>query len=391
MMRDTALERPIAGESDPQLRKCWVESQASTTNMLGISMKKLLLLPAALRVAYAASSNSSTACNNSPSLCSRAYDNITHLGAHDSPFIRDASNGYDVSGNQYLNTTAQLSAGVRLLSAQVQTNSSAGTLNVCHTSCSLLDAGRLRDWLSEVNTWLTINPNEVVTILLVNGASATASDLAAEYEAAGISNIAYQPSSSRATTQWPTLQTLINDGTRLVNFVADLSSNSAAPYLMNEFTYIFENNYDITDLTGFSCTANRPTSLGNNTNSALSSGMMPLMNHFLYEQAVFGIQTPNDTYLSVTNSENGGVGSLGNAATQCTSEYGRAPTFILVDFFNAGPAIATVDRLNGVTNPVGRTTTSTAVQNQSTSGAGSAGVKHATLCFTLLAVLHFAL
>ncbi len=101
--------------------------------MLVRSLQMLLLLPAALRLAFAQNSNSSTACNNSPDLCQRAYNNITHLGAHDSPFVRDASTGYSVSGNQYYNTTVQLAAGVRLLSAQVQTNSTNGQLSVCHT------------------------------------------------------------------------------------------------------------------------------------------------------------------------------------------------------------------------------------------------------------------
>lgn len=68
--------------------------------MLSRGFNALLFLPAALRLACAQSSNSSMACNNSPILCDVAYNNITHLGAHDSPFVRDASNDYSVSGNQ---------------------------------------------------------------------------------------------------------------------------------------------------------------------------------------------------------------------------------------------------------------------------------------------------
>jgi hypothetical protein len=246
-------------------------------------LSHLLLLPTALRMVLAASNSSSTtACNNSPSLCNRAYNNITHLGAHDSPFVRDASNDYDVSGNQFYNSTVQLEAGVRLLTAQVQTNN--GSLHVCHTSCALFDAGTLSSWLSEVNTWLVANPNEVVTVLLVNGADANASDLAAEYQSASISDIAYTrtatssssatasatrssvaSSSSTASTSasdWPTLQTLISDGTRMVNFVASLDDNTNATFLLNEWDYIFENNYDNTAPTDFSCVANRPSSVG---------------------------------------------------------------------------------------------------------------------------------
>ncbi|KAK5123779.1 hypothetical protein LTR85_002415 [Meristemomyces frigidus] len=375
--------------------------------MLSRALGALLFLPAALRV-VCAQSTSTTACNNSPSLCSRAYNNITYLGAHDSPFLRDAADDYDVSGNQYYNSTVQLSAGVRLLSAQVQmTNStSSGQLHVCHTSCDLLDAGKLSDWLGEVNSWLVANPNEVVTVLLVNGADASAQDLATEYEEAGISTIAYTPTSTAASSasttsgyagstsasatssDWPTLQSMINNGTRLVNFVADLSDNTAAPYLLNEFSYIFENSYENTAPTDYSCVANRPSSVANNTEQALSEGLMPLMNHFLYEQEAFDIQAPNDTYITTTNSPNpsGGVGNLGTSADECTSSYGKAPNFILVDFFNVGPAIQTIDRLNGVSNAVGRTNVSTSVMS-ATSGAGAACIRVTMLCLTLLAAM----
>jgi hypothetical protein len=44
----------------------------------------------------------STACNNSPDLCNKSYGEITHLGAHDSPFVRDASTSNSVAGDQYV-------------------------------------------------------------------------------------------------------------------------------------------------------------------------------------------------------------------------------------------------------------------------------------------------
>ena len=156
----------------------------------------------------------------------------------------------------------QLSAGVRLLTAQVHSaNSSTGTTewHLCHTSCALLDAGTLSSWLGEIKTWMDSNPNEVVTVLLVNSDNASADQLAAQYAAAGIEHYAYTPPSATiAPSEWPTLNTLINNGTRLLNFVASLNANTAAPYLMNEFTYIFENDYDNTSPSNYSCTANRP-------------------------------------------------------------------------------------------------------------------------------------
>lgn len=63
----------------------------------------LFALPPVFGAATSSSQNSSSfACNNSPDLCSRSYGEITHLGAHDSPFVRNAANDNTVSANQYV-------------------------------------------------------------------------------------------------------------------------------------------------------------------------------------------------------------------------------------------------------------------------------------------------
>jgi hypothetical protein len=117
-------------------------------------------------VSEAAAATGTTACNNSPLLCNRNYNNITHLGAHDSAFLRDSSTSFSTSGNQFYNATIALSAGVRMLQAQVHNLN--GTLELCHTSCSLLDGGSLLTFLTAIKTWMDVNPNEIVTLLLVN-------------------------------------------------------------------------------------------------------------------------------------------------------------------------------------------------------------------------------
>jgi hypothetical protein len=117
----------------------------------------LALLPAVLANPLVRRTNS-TACNNSPDLCSKSYGEITHLGAHDSPFLRDSSTSNSLAGDQYYDTTTQLSAGVRLVTAQVHKSNSQWRL--CHSTCDLLDAGLLSDWLKKIKTWLDDNPNE---------------------------------------------------------------------------------------------------------------------------------------------------------------------------------------------------------------------------------------
>ena len=300
-----------------------------------------------------------TACNNSPSLCSRAYNNITQLGAHNSPFLRNKNTSFSTSGNHYYDTTTQLDAGVRLLSAQVHKSDNgtgADAWHLCHSSCDLLDAGTLESWLSTIKTWMDRNTNDVVTILLVNSDTASASDLGAQFNSSGISEYAYTPPSASVPSTWPTLDNLIGNGTRLMTFVASLSEPSTQyPFLMDEFTYVFENDFENINPSNYSCTPSRPTGL----TTSSTGGRLFLMNHFLYENQLFGIQSPNETYASTTNAQTG-YGSLGVSVSNCTSVYGKTPWAVLVDFFNIGPAIASVDAANGVSGSIsGRRSLST--------------------------------
>ncbi|KAF9701312.1 hypothetical protein EKO04_000919 [Ascochyta lentis] len=310
-----------------------------------------------------------TACNNSPSLCSRAYNNITQLGAHDSPFLRNKNTSFSTSGNHYYDTTTQLDAGVRFFSAQVHKNDNgtgADEWHLCHSSCDLLDAGTLESWLSTIKTWMDRNQNDVVTVLIVNSDSATASDLGSQFNSSGISEYAYTPASTSIPTTWPTLDNLIGNGTRLMTFVASLSEASTQyPFLMDQYTYTFENSYENINPSNYSCTPSRPTGL--TTSTAASSGRLFVMNHFLYETQLFGIQSPNETYANTTNAQTG-YGSLGSSITNCTSVYGKAPWAVMVDFFNVGPAIASVDAANGVTGATGRRSLSTAALTQESEG-----------------------
>ncbi len=317
--------------------------------------------------------NATYACNNSPDLCSRSYSNITQLGAHDSPFLNNAAStsiSFTGAGNQNVNSTAQLTAGVRLLTAQVHKNN--GAWHLCHTSCSLLDAGTLSSWLSEIKTWLDANPYDVVTILLINSDNASGADLNTEFVAANITSYAYTPpSTTTALTTWPTLQDMIAKSTRLVTFVAmlDPSSNTVAPYLLDEFTFVFENNYNVTSASNFTCDADRPPAVQGQTATAVSSGRLPLVNHFLDKSQGLGIAVPDTSNIMTTNSASG-TGSLGQAASDCSAVYGKAPAFLLVDFFDQGSAINVVNRLNGIsTSTTGQTKPSTTAM--ASTGAGS--------------------
>ncbi|KAK8184982.1 PLC-like phosphodiesterase [Phyllosticta capitalensis] len=347
---------------------------------------------AALGSLFSAAS-AQTVCNNSPDLCSKSYGNVTVLGAHDSPFISDKSTGYSTSGNQFYNSTVQLDAGVRLLTAQVHNydNDSTNEWHLCHSSCALLDAGKLSDWLVNIKGWLDSNTNDVVTLLLVNSDDASASDLNGEFRSSGITTYAYTPDdTTQPLSNWPTLHSLIANNTRLITFVASLSNTTEAPYLLDEFTFLYENNYDNTSPSNFSCEPDRPSSVANKPTQAKDSGRLFLQNHFLYSVDGLGIESPNRAALNTTNGLSG-TGSLGEAMSTCAATYDSQPWGVLVDFFNVGPAIASVDRANGVTDPQGRANVSTAQVTRNSSGAvgrvGVSGLALAVVALTAVWVL----
>lgn len=202
----------------------------------------------------------------------------------------------------------------------------------------------------------------MVTIILVNNDGASAADLGGEFKKSGLDELAYEPSSlTSAPKSWPTLNKMISDKKRVVVFVPSLSTSNDYPYLMNEWDFVWETAYESTSPSNFSCEPDRPSSMKGQTASVSASNQLPLMNHFLYSNdlEIFNIQYPNSSYVSTTNAASGGVGNLGSTASKCQKAWGRQPTFILVDFFNRGPAIDTVDKLNNVTSPQGRTSIST--------------------------------
>lgn len=335
----------------------------SSSSAIASSTAKVV---AASTVSQGASATGTTACNNSPLLCNRNYNNITHMGAHDSAFLRDQSTGFTESGNQYYNATVALSAGIRLLQAQVHNQN--GVLELCHTSCILLDAGTLETFLSAIKTWMDANPNEVVTLLLVNSDNEAASTFGTLFNSTGLSTYGFTPSStSGPLSTWPTLQTMITANTRLVTFIASIDYDTSYPFLLPEFNFVFETAFGQT-FPDFNCTINRPTGIAS-SEAAVTSGYMGLINHFADTSGL--IPVPDITNLLITNSpETNTTGALGTEAQQCESDWGEKPTFILVDYFNVGPAISTADTLNGIV-ATGRTSVSTAELSASASSSGA--------------------
>lgn len=283
-----------------------------------------------------------TPCNNYPEFCSRQYSNITEVSAHNSPF--NITN--NVASNQHYPVTTQLNDGIRLLQAQMHFVN--GTPHFCHTSCSLLDAGPITVWLKEVYNWVATHPYDVVTLILENGDYAPVTSYVPFIESTGLTKYTYIPPKIPMSLQdWPTLETMILAGKRVVLFMDYNADQTAVPWILDEFSQLWETPFDQTDRT-FPCTPQRPPNLS----PEQAKDRMYMTNHNLnYEIDLLGnaILVPFIPYLKFTNNLTG-EGSLGGNVENCTKDWGFPPKFLDVDFYDVGngSVFEVAARANGV-------------------------------------------
>ncbi|KAL8707940.1 MAG: hypothetical protein Q9220_007083 [cf. Caloplaca sp. 1 TL-2023] len=271
-------------------------------------------------------------CNGHAELCARKYSDITFLAAHDSPFV-----GSSLADNQDIPVTEQLDAGIRFLSAQTHA-SPFGTLNLCHTSCFLMDAGTLTSYLSTINDWLDMNRDEVLTLLLTNGDRTDISAFDAAFKAAQLDTSAYiPPQTPLPIASWPTLGDLIDAGTRLIVFLDYNADPTRVPYILDEFAYFFETPYDTTDPAFNQCAIDRPP-------GATAEGRMYIVNHYLDKKLGDDMLVPDREAVETVNGEE----SIGAQVALCEGMYGRKPNVVMLDFVGTGDGVQKVQgELNG--------------------------------------------
>ncbi|KAK1754646.1 PI-PLC X domain-containing protein 1 [Echria macrotheca] len=269
-------------------------------------------------------------CNNYPEFCDRKYSNITVVGCHNSPFVRAGS----AAANQQLGVVDQLNDGVRFLQAQIQWPANGTVPHFCHTSCDLLDAGPITDWLGTVKDWVAGHPYDVVTILLGNGNYSKPEMYVPFIESTGILQYIYTPPVvPMSRDDWPTLARMILSGQRVVMFLDYEANQTAFPWLLDEFSQMWETPFDPTDQK-FPCTVQRPPDLKEED----AKKRLYLMNHNLnVEVSLLGstVNVPAVSQLNVTNNVTG-FGSLGVAAANCRDDWGLPPTVLNVDYYNYG-------------------------------------------------------
>lgn len=269
-------------------------------------------------------------CNGYAELCYRQFSNITYVMAHNSPFVSRSS----LSANQAFDVTVQLNDGIRGL--QTQTHMVNGTLYNCHTSCEIFEAGTLTSYLTEVTTWVRAHPYDVITIIIENGDYVNVDKFLDPITDSGIMQFVYQPDKIPMHLEdWPTLSNMILSGQRVVLFLDYQANQTAVPWLMDEFSNVWETPFDPTNRS-FPCNVQRPPNL----NAADAKSRMYLTNHNLNTEInilSFSLSVPSTPLLNVTNAPAYlGFGSLGLGAETCYNTWDRPPNYLNVDYYNEG-------------------------------------------------------
>ncbi|KAI1200841.1 PLC-like phosphodiesterase [Nemania serpens] len=268
-------------------------------------------------------------CNGRAEYCDRTYGQVTFAGSHNSAFV-----GIGPSDNQLSSVTAQLDQGIRFLTTQ--THDKDGVVQMCHTSCDLLDAGPLQDYLGTVKTWVDGHPNDVVTLLITNGDAIDINKFGDAFRAVGLDSYAFTPSSQLGLNDWPTLGDLISSGNRVIVFMDYNSDTGKVPYILDEFAYYIETPFDPLEDELSGCNVDRPA-------GASSDGRLILANHNQnYE--IFGIDLPDLVNAGDTNS----VASITAQTNTCRDQHGRVPNVVLLDYVVIGEVIDAQNQLNGV-------------------------------------------
>lgn len=209
------------------------------------------------------------------------------------------------------------------LPVQGQAHLVNGTLYFCHSSCDMLNAGPIEDYLSTVAAWVRTHPYDVITILLGNARLEDQSyPLVGNYvqpiQNSGIARYLYTPPKiPMGLDDWPTLTEMILAQKRVVLFMDYNANQTQVPYILDEFSQMWETPYDPTDNT-FPCIINRPPGLQPDA----AKERLYLINHNLNTEISFlgsNILIPNLAVLNVTNGLNG-TSSVGLSANQCTGK-----------------------------------------------------------------------
>ncbi|CAG8577521.1 13119_t:CDS:2 [Cetraspora pellucida] len=260
----------------------------------------------------------SQVCNGYTEFCSKPYSQIAFVATHNS-----YAYGSVPAANQNYDISIQLKDGVRVFLLDGHNSTKGSDIELCHSSCNLLDTGTAANTLKNITSFLQKNPNEVITIFWENYDKIDPLRYKAEYDKANLTQYCFtQPVGGT----WPTMSKIIQSGQRVINFIDTNANTNTVPWLMPEYSYVFETPFDNSDPNAWQCTVDRPKD---------QPQQLYLVNHFLYT-VVQGLGSPVEVPVrqnaSSTNSNN-----LAKHVQNCSNVFdGKIPNFVAIDFYDQG-------------------------------------------------------
>jgi hypothetical protein len=279
----------------------------------------------------ALASDATVACNGSPALCDRRYDQVTFPMTHNS--MSNADEGWP-SANQQHGIVRQLVDGVRGLMLDVHSwdrltgvsderRSDMSALEqtfLCHDTCR---ASRkpLVEGLCEITQFLDEHPAEVVSIIFES--YVPSADVAAAMVSSGlVQRVVHH----QLGEQWPTLGQMVEHDSRVVIFTEEGDNQPA--WNLSAWDSIWDTPYTFQRPSDLSCRLGR----GAQTNSLF------LMNHWLEQPA------HRREWAQRMNAEP----ALLPRMLECSTDAGRRPNFVAVDHYDLGDLFEVVRRANGL-------------------------------------------
>ena len=192
------------------------------------------------------------------------------------------------------------------------------TVHLCHSSCDMLDAGTLEDYLVTVTEWIKANPYDVVTILIGNADFVMPGNFTDPIKNSGLIDYAYEPPKiPMGLDDWPILSKMILTNKRAVIFMDYMANQLEIPFILDEFSQMWETPFSPTDR-NFPCTVQRPPGLSPED----ARNRLYMANHNLNTEVTFfgsSLLVPNTVLLNETNAVYG-FGSAGAMARNCTGK-----------------------------------------------------------------------
>ena len=268
-------------------------------------------------------------CNGWPDLCARRYDEVSFPVAHAAMANSPTFWRYPA---QDRGLRAQLDDSIRGLMLEVRDKGGAPTL--CFADCAEGHAALVPE-LSRVAGFLGDNPREVVTLFIDN--HVPAADIASAVDTAKLAPFLYQGDPGQP---WPTLGELIEQGQRLVIFLSDAIDAPAGYLSLPEQVRATSGDAQATtdlDCSIVSGSVDAPLTLLMQTLVAPladGSGGAPAVN----------VGRPSAEVSQTVNHDP----FFSQRVALCSDEYGRAPNFVAVDFYEQSDVIGVTQRVNGL-------------------------------------------